>query len=191
MTRGAAVLLAAMALAGCDGMNLPDFPAPAPAAQPADHVALGKRLLAQNRPDLALAAFNRGIAGDDGPEAMTGAAISLLKLGRPAEARRLLEAALAREPDLPAARNALGVAYYEDGRHAAALQEFRRANELTGGADPSIAMNIGMAKMALAREEAGREASLDAVDYDVIQYGNGVFRLEPRAPIPPGEENRE
>ncbi|MFV0473961.1 MAG: tetratricopeptide repeat protein, partial [Pikeienuella sp.] len=147
---------------------------------PADPAALGARLLAENRPDLALDAFERAIAAGDGPEALTGAAIALLRLGRGGEARRLLETALAREPDLPAARNALGVAHHEAGRYEAALAEFRRSDELTGGGDPSIAFNIGVAETALAARE-GRQAELDGFDYDVIQYGNGVYRLTPRA----------
>lgn len=162
MTRGAMVFAAALALAGCE--RIAPLVVSAPVAAPVDHVALGERLLKQNRPELALASFNRALAAGGGPEALTGAGIALLKLGRRDEALRLLEAALARAPDMPSARNALGVAYYEEGNYAAALQEFRRADELTGGGDPSIALNIGVAQMALAQDDA----PLDGAGYDVI-----------------------
>lgn len=183
--RAGAILLA-LALSGCAAAPEP-APAPPP---PVDPMVLGGRLLAQNRPDLALDAFERAIAAGGRPEALTGAAVALLRLGRIGEARRLLEAAVARDPDLATARNALGVAHYEAGRFAAALAEFRRADELTGGADPSIAFNIGVAETALAARE-GEIPVLDGFDYDVIQYGNGVYRLTPRAKVDAPEEETE
>lgn len=184
MKAAAALCLAVLIAAGCAEMRT----APPTLPPPQDPVALGKRLLAQNRPALALKAFERGITATGGTEALIGAAVALLKLGRGGEARRLLEAALAREPDLAIARNALGVYYFETGRYAAALQEFRRADELTGGADPAIALNIGVAATALA-DRAGDEPRLDAFDYDVIQYGHGVYRLVPRTAETVREEN--
>ncbi|QIE57220.1 tetratricopeptide repeat protein [Pikeienuella piscinae] len=184
MRAAAAFWLSTAIVAGCAQIDAAAPPPP----QPSDPVELGKRLLAQNRPDLALDAFERGISDVGGAEALTGAAVSLLKLGRGGEARRLLEAALARDPDLAVARNALGVYHYEAGRYAAALAEFRRADELTGGADPVIALNIGVAAAAL-EDRAGDKPKLDAFDYDVIQYGHGVYRLVPRAAETTREEN--
>lgn len=177
MKTTAVFCFAALAMAGCTRIDAAPAAAPPP---PSDPVELGRLLLAQNQPELALKSFVRGITDTGGTEALTGAAVALLKLGRTGEARRLLEAALAREPDLAIARNALGVSHYEAGRYAAALEEFRRADELTGGADPAIALNIGVAAAALA-DQGGDKPRLDAFDYDVIQYGHGVYRLVPRA----------
>ncbi|MEX2517876.1 MAG: tetratricopeptide repeat protein [Paracoccaceae bacterium] len=161
-----------------------------PAPPPGDPVEIGKRLLAENQPELALSAFNRGIASASSAEAravaLTGAGVALLKLGRGGEARRLLEAALTLDPELVTAHNALGVAHHDARRHAAAAASFRRASELSGGDDPAIRANLGMAEAALA-DDAANVPKLDEFDYDVIQYGHGVYRLTPRAARPAKE----
>lgn len=185
MKRHALFFLACAALAGCQE------PADArPPPPPDDPIEIGKRLLAENQPELALSAFNLGVASAGSAEAravaLTGAGVALLKLGRGGEARRLLEAALSLDPELATAHNALGVAHHDAGRYAAATASFRRASELTGGGDPEIRANLGMAEAALG-DQTANAPTLDEFDYDVIQYGHGVYRLTPRAARPAKE----
>ena len=171
-------LISLALLAGCEpGMHPPS--AQAGVRGGPDPITTGKRLLAWNQPEMALKAFNRGIATGGGPTAMTGSAIALLKMGRVGEARTLLNRALSIAPNLPTGRNALGVALYKSRMYQAALYEFRRANELTGGHDRAIAFNIGMTETALLRLAAENPPEPE-YKFDVVRYGNGVYRLKPR-----------
>lgn len=96
----AGILFALISLAlltGCEpGMHPPS--AQAGVRGEPDPITTGKRLLAWNQPEMALKAFNRGIATGGGPTAMTGSAIALLKMGRVGEARTLLNRALSIAP---------------------------------------------------------------------------------------------
>lgn len=176
----------AVTLGGCAPQAAPGAASAEPPAE------IGLRLLAANEPDLALRAFNRAIAAASGPEeraaAMTGAGVALIRLGRTGEAERLLAAALAFTPDAPIALNALGVARHALGRSEEALAAFRRADALTGGADPSIRANIALAEAAAGDAAGEADPALDEFDYDVIQYGHGVWRLAPRRAAAPEDE---
>ena len=183
MTRPLAALAVLFALSAC----APSPPPGAASAEPAEEIGL--RLLAQDQPEMALRAFNRAMAAADGPgaraKAMTGAGVAMIRLGRMTEAARTLEAAVALAPGAPGTPvtlNALGVASYAAGRPEEALAAFRRAEALAGGEDPAIRANIALAEAAV-REAA--DVELDEFDYDVIQYGHGVWRLAPRRAAAP------
>ncbi|MFN3262647.1 MAG: tetratricopeptide repeat protein [Pikeienuella sp.] len=185
MTRPLAAFALLFALSAC----APQPPGAASAEPPEE---IGLRLLAQDQPEMALRAFNRAIAAANGPvaraEAMTGAGVAMIRLGRMTEAARMLEAAIALAPDAPGAPvtlNALGVASYAAGRPEEALAAFRRAEALVSGEDPAIRANIALAEAVL--EEASADVELDEFDYDVIQYGHGVWRLAPRRAAAPEE----
>ena len=178
MIRGAALSLAAVAVAACQqpGPLSQEAGAQAPAS-----FEIGARLIRANQPEMALGAFTRLIA-EKGvtAEAMIGVGVAYLRMGRREDAIRSFEQAIEVDPNIPVARNNLGVALYEDGAYAAALSEFERAYALTGGLDPVVRTNIGIAEFAMATR--ADEVIVDDADFDVIQYGQGVYRLEPRKP---------
>jgi tetratricopeptide (TPR) repeat protein len=82
----------------------------------------------------ALAAYEQ--LGDDDADALVGRGLTLMLMGRPAEARPLLERAVELAPALPAAHFALGVAYVELERYADAEVALGRAIELANRAYP-------------------------------------------------------
>ncbi len=155
-----------------------------PPANPSS-LDIGVRLLAANQPAMALDAFNRSVTQDGiSAEALTGIGVSYLRLGQRSQAKQFLKAAIEVDPNSALARNNLGVALYDEGDYVSALSEFNRAYALTDGLDASVATNVGIAELAVATEaEAG--ATLDVAEFDVIQYGHGVYRLEPRQDAPP------
>jgi len=170
--------------AGCQTMPEANTSLP-PQTPPASELDIGVRLLAANQPAMALDPFNRSIPLDGGSaDALTGIGASYLQLGQRAQALQFLEAATTLDPNSALARNNLGVALYDEGDYVRALTEFNRAYALTDGLDVSIATNVGIAEAALA--EAGQAIpAVDEVQFDVIQYGHGVYRLEPRTAEPP------
>ncbi len=192
MSRGGAGPALLLALAGCAP---PPAPFPEIAAPPAAVTAnAGRRLLAEDQPELALRAYESAIgAAEDRrtrAEAMTGAGIALMRLGRREEAITILETALDLDAEVaPIALNALGVAYHEAGQPERAVAALRRADQLLGGADATVRTNLAMAEAALAAR-AAEEPALDAFDYDVIQYGHGRWRLVPRESAAAEEERR-
>lgn len=178
MMRGAALSLAVCAVAACQqpGPLSGEAGARAPAS-----FEIGARLIRANQPEMALGAFTRLIAEKGmSPEAMVGIGVAYLRMGRRDDAIRSFEQAIEADPNVAVARNNLGVALYEDGAYAAALSEFERAFALTGGLDPVVRTNVGIAEFAMVTK--GDEVIVDDADFDVIQYGQGVYRLEPRKP---------
>lgn len=187
---GALALAALVAAAGCQAQP-PG--AAGPTAQPASDIEIGERLLAAKQPDLALRAFNRDIAANGVSDAaLLGIGVAYIRLGQRREALRFLQAAVDLAPNNAMARNNLGVLLHAEGDYAGAHAEFTRAYALTGGADPRIRDNLGMAEYAL--EAHGDATLVDEAEFDVIQYGHGVYRLEPRKDEPgatePENENR-
>ncbi|MEL7465873.1 MAG: tetratricopeptide repeat protein [Pseudomonadota bacterium] len=148
------------------------------ASEPAT-VALGARLLEANQPQMALDAFSRVLAADGvSAEALVGLGVAYHALGRLQASVEMFEAAADLDPNSAEARNNLGVAYYANGEYAAARSEFERAFALTGGTDPKIRFNLGVAEIAFT--ERANDAVVDEAEFDVIQYGHGVYRLEKR-----------
>ncbi|MEM7525899.1 MAG: tetratricopeptide repeat protein [Pseudomonadota bacterium] len=164
----------------------------APVAPPPDLTNdpfdVGVRLLAVRQHEMALGAFRRAMLRDGlTAEALTGAAVASMRLGRPNAARKLLESAVTVDPRSAVAHNNLGVALYDVGDYEGAFARFELAFALTEGADQSVAQNLEMAKFALD-DSASPKPKLDEADFDVIQYGHGVYRLEPRRETAEPEE---
>lgn len=174
-----ALLIAATA--GCQQTASNGGQSPAAATAALDHTSIGVRLLAANQPNMALTSFNRAL-GEDGPtaEALTGAAIANMRIGRGGVAVRLLESAIGVDNDYAPAHNNLGVALYDEGDYIGALAAFQRAHQLTGGTDNAVATNLDMAEFVIA-DTAATTPQLDEAEFDVILYGNGLYRLERRA----------
>lgn len=146
---------------------------------PAPTVGIAERLIAANQPEMAAGVLEKIIA-DNGPDAltMTGLGVAYHQSGRRSLALRFFRAAIDLDPNFAMARNNLGVALYDDGDYAAALSEFERAFAITGGLDPVIRTNIGIAEIAAVVH--ADILAVDDADYDVIQYGQGVYRLRER-----------
>lgn len=148
------------------------------AAEPAT-ISLGARLLEAKQPEMALDAFSRVVAAEGvSVEALVGLGVAYHRMGRPRDAIAMFEAAADLDPNSPEARNNLGVAYYVNGEYAAARSEFERAFALTGGGDPKVRFNLGVAEIALA--ERADDVVVDEAEFDVIQYGHGFYRLKQR-----------
>lgn len=154
----------------------------AEAARKSPPIGVGIKLLAANQPEMALNAFHRSLRAD-GPTAaaLTGAAVANVRIGRATNALRLLEAAVTVDPNSIVARNNLGVVLYDRGEYAASLSHLEHAYELTGGTDRSVADNLGIVQYALANS-VSEKSEVDEANYEVIQYGHGVYRLQPKAP---------
>lgn len=167
--------------------------APAGEAQDSpDSLTLGLRLMVAGEPGLAVKAFHRALA-EDGPsaEAFTGLSTALYETGRRTQALRIAKSAVDLDPNLAVARNNLGVMLFDSGELSAALTEFERAFALTGGKDKRIAENLGIAELAADRRYEISPKRAQA-DFDIIQFGHGVFRLEPIDEVagkPPVEED--
>ena len=90
-----------------------------------------------------------------------------------------LRSAIDLKPNFAIAHNNLGVVLYELGDIGGAIGEFEAAYALTGGADRDIATNLGIAELSNARQTETIVEN-DNIAFDVIQFGHGVYRLEPR-----------
>lgn len=184
MKRSPAVICALLLLAACDA-GAPELPGGRP-SPPRTQLELGLRLLKHNQAQMALNAFNRSLAEEGvSAGAMTGAGVAMARLHRRKDAERFLRGALDLDPNSVAAHNALGVLLYDEGDYAAAAAELQTALTLTDGADPSIATNLGIVETALANAKM-EDGSVDDFQFDLVQYGGGVYRLEPR----PNSERR-
>lgn len=176
--RGTSILVAAGVVAACAPPV--DFGAEQGPEAPAS-VEIGSRLLAASEAEMALDAFLRLIAeeGVSAP-ALNGVGAAYYRMGRPGDARRFFRSAVELDPNDAEARNNLGVTLYDEGEYEAALFEFERAFALTSGQDQKVLTNIGMTELALA----GRRdhVVVDEAEFDVIQYGQGFYRLERRRP---------
>jgi putative PEP-CTERM system TPR-repeat lipoprotein len=118
---------------------------------------LGDGYLRLERTDQALAAFDAALPATARPDAVqTGRAVALLALGRPAEAREALEAALAADAAAEDAAVMLGMMHLERRRHREALD---LAEALAAAVpDSPLAQNLaGGALFGLGRTDAARE----------------------------------
>ena len=167
----AAVSVAACAQPGAGAQTAPAAPS----------VTIGERLLVARQPEMAADVFEKLIASDGpDPVSLTGLGVAYHQSGRRKLAERFFRAAIDLDPNLAIARNNLGVSLYDAGDYAAALSEFERAFAITEGLDRTVATNIGIAEIAVVVH--ADEVEVDDAEFDVIQYGHGVFRLQERAP---------
>jgi len=183
-----AILSAAgLALAGCAESgplaNLearPDNPvvsAPAPAN--GGYLAMGKRLLASDEPELAYDAFLASIRTEGlTAEALTGAGIASEKQGLLTEARRYFERALTLDPESLAANNNLGVVLFRLKEYYPARDAFRAAFALSSGQNDIAERNLNRVEEVVAQIEEA-EKSDPAASYRVVRLGTREFRITP------------
>ena len=182
MTAARIAVAAAIIAAGCAQPGSQAQTAPAGASSSGLSAGdIGVRLIAANQNEMAVDAYARQIAAEGvSAEAFTGLGVAYHRLGRPKFAIKYFRGAIDLDPNLAVARNNLGVALYAQGEITAALSEFERAFALTGGLDPAVRTNIGIAEIAIASR--AEDVEVDDADFDVIQYGQGVYRLQERNP---------
>lgn len=177
MMRLAATCLIALGVAA--GCVQPGSLADTQGASAPASLAVAIRLLDENQPEMAIDAFSRVIANEGvSAEALVGLGVAYHRTGRQTASVRMFEAGVDFDPNSAEARNNLGVAYYMAEEYVLALSEFERAFAITGGADPTVRFNLGVAEVALASR--AEQVEVDDANFDVIQYGHGVFRLEER-----------
>lgn len=183
MIRTVLLIAAALMVANCAPPQTALAQRPGPAAD-VPPITLGLRLLRSGEPSLALNAFNRALSeGELTAEALTGLGVALHQLGRSKVAARILRSAVDVKPNFAIAHNNLGVVLYELGDVSAALGELEIAYALTDGVDQTIATNLGITELAATRQPETIITEED-VAFDVIRFGHGVYRLEPRTTAP-------
>lgn len=183
LLRLAAAAAVAVPLAGCEqrtGQLSPLGPAPPPRPifeKDVSQVVVGKRLLAQNRDEAALKAFNTAMAQEGvSHDALVGAAAANYRLGRLNLAKRLLINAAERYPNSAEVRNNLGVVYYQLGELTHARVQLNAAYALKSGLSEEIERNIGILEIAEERE-ANENVEVESADHYVVPQGGGVFTL--------------
>lgn len=183
----ALLLVAGSPLTGCTGTGplagLESPPAsPAVAAQgpgAGGYLALGKRLLTIDEPELAYDAFLASIRTEGlTAEALTGAGIASEKQGLLTEARRFFERALTLDPESLAANNNLGVVLFRLREYYPAREAFRAAFALSSGQNEIAVRNLNRVEEVVAQIEEA-ETSDPAVSYRVVRLGTSEFRITP------------
>lgn len=184
----AGLLFSALAACQHEAGRLSDL-GPAPDRPPVasgdvSHVTVGRRMLAQNRPEAALKSFNLAMIEEGvGRDALLGAADANYRLGRLNLARRLLLRTVELYPDSAAARNNLGVIHYQLGEYAHARAAFNAAYALESGLNDEIERNLAV--LDIAEERAGRDdVEVADPDYYVVPQGGGLFKLVQAKEIP-------
>ncbi|MEM7543920.1 MAG: tetratricopeptide repeat protein [Pseudomonadota bacterium] len=184
MIARALLILTVVAMSGCQMAGRERPGSTVATSAPVSPLVVGIRLLAAKQPALALDAFNRSVTEDGvSVDALSGIGVSYMRLGQRRQARQFMETAVKVDPNSAIARNNFGVLLYDEGEYDAALVQLQRAYALTGGANSSIATNIGFAEFAISQAQDA-DLVIDESEFDVIQYGKGVYRLEPREPEP-------
>ena len=187
LPRSALILLATSAfLAGCVGLGSPESPASSTSVTAAvpdvprgAHIALGKRLLAANEPELAYDAFLTSIRLEGlSAEALVGAGIASEKQGLRTAARRYFEQALEIDAESLIAYNNLGVVLFRLKEYYPARDAFRAAFALSSGRSGIAQRNLNRTEAVVAQIEEA-EQSDPAVSYRVERLGTSEFRITP------------
>jgi Flp pilus assembly protein TadD len=143
------------------------------------YLALGKRYLNIDQPELAYDAFMASIRVEGlTAEALTGAGIASEKQGLLTEARRHFDRALALDPESLAANNNLGVVLFRLREYYPAREAFRAAFALSSGQNEIAERNLNRVEEVVAQIEAA-EKSDPAVSYRVVRLGTNEFRITP------------
>ncbi len=178
--RRTALMLLLLAPAACMDAPPPGGPAPAGdsaarAGLPADPLERGHVLMAQGDYEAAFKAYSTA-AGTGGltADALSGMGSASLKLGRLTEARRLLEAAVERDPRFVAAWNNLGVVLMEMGEIDAARRVFRTAFALDSGKSEEIRRNL---QLALAKSRKTAYSAPNDNRFGLVRRGEGRVLL--------------
>ena len=118
----------------------------AQALRPDDALTRGLTAAALGNHEAALTLYSRGRLGrPDDARLLAAQGESTRALGRLNQAEPLLRRALAADPELPAAWNALGILLLDTDRPSEAVRAFERAFALTRGSSASIRANLSRA----------------------------------------------
>jgi tetratricopeptide (TPR) repeat protein len=118
------------------------------------HDELGNTLIKVNRPDEAIAHFNKSLELDPRqPKVHNNIGIALIKMGKLPEAMEQFEQALRLQPDFPEAHHYLGLALMQTHRTDEAIEHFRRALQLKENY-PEAYDSMGQALLEMNRAEA-------------------------------------
>ena len=168
----------ALTLAACQmgpAVKLPpQDPLPTPRMS---YLELGRTLLRQNRVDLARDAFIRSLRVEGTTAAaLSGAGVAAEKQGLLNEAQQFFSQARALAPESVLAHNNLGAVHYRMGEYHAARRSFQAAFALSSGKNQVAAKNLGMAELAIAREE-DRNPKEVPNPIPLKRLGTGVYQL--------------
>jgi len=176
------LLATALALPGCTEPMAQAASEPGTQAQQAPrgaYIALGKRLLAADEPELAYKAFLTSIRLQGlSAEALTGAGIASEKQGLLTSARRHFEQALKVDPESLTANNNLGVVLFRLREYYPARDAFRAAYALSSGRSEIAERNLNRAEAVVAQIEQAEQPD-PAVSHRVVRLGTSEFRITP------------
>jgi tetratricopeptide (TPR) repeat protein len=118
------------------------------------HDELGNTLIKANRPDEAIAHFNRSLQlNPQQPKVHNNIGIALVKMGKLQEAQQQFEQALHLQPDFAEAQHYLGLVLMQIHQPDEAIAHFRRAIELKENY-PEAYDSLGQALLEMDRVEA-------------------------------------
>ena len=171
---GAACTPMANAPGGATALQAPARLAP---QQSETYLSLGKRLLAEREPDLAMKAFLTSMSVEGvSAEAMTGAGIATQQQGLLTSAQRYFVQAHNLAPKSVVTNNNLGVVLYMLKEYYPARNAFRTAYALSSGKSEMAERNLNRTEEAIALLEEVDEAD-PAITHDLIRLGTSEFRL--------------
>jgi Tfp pilus assembly protein PilF len=174
------------AAAPADGLFVPRPADPPPLGTPRPRegtpVEMGFRHLAAGEPEQARLAFGEALLVE-GPtvEALIGLGTASERLGRLAEARRVLERAVELDPDNPTAWNNLGIVRQRIGDWPGAREALRNAFALDGGRSDAIRLNLAMVE---AQSPTPFDPDGAPVQFDLVETDGGRYLLIDRQPPP-------
>ena len=179
------LLISLAALAACGAPQIdasqtgpfaPGVDLRADAAQAADSVDVGHRLIAAGEFELAIRTFNRAALarGEFDAEILSGLGTANLGLGRLNQAEQLLRRATTEFDPVPSDLNNLGVVLMERGQTAEAVQIFRKAFALDDGESTLIRDNL---RLALAKSENSDSVPVNESQYKLVRRGSSDFLI--------------
>ncbi len=167
--------------AGCTAVELQNSTKPEPVAQlprsEGTYLNMGRHLLRSNQPDLARDAFIRSIRTEGlSAEALTGAGLASERQGLMHDALRYFQHAANIAPSSVLAQNNLGAALYRLERFYEAKQAFQAAFALSSGKNRVAEHNLGLADLAIRREQ-NEGLALAPNPLPVVRLGSGEYTL--------------
>jgi Flp pilus assembly protein TadD len=180
----APALALALTAAGCEFMPrapLAELEPPPALPQPQPETTwldLGRRLLADDRPEEAGNAFIRSLRVEGvTAAALTGAGVAAERQGMLTEARRYFDQARLRAPGSVTVQNNLGAVLYRLGERQAARNAFRAALALSNGTSEVAARNLAISVLAIRRAEAKQGPLLARNPHQLERLGQARYRL--------------
>ncbi|MGR3541358.1 MAG: tetratricopeptide repeat protein [Hasllibacter sp.] len=145
------------------------------ALEPEDALTRGLTAAALGDHEGAITLYSRGRLGrPDDARLLAAQGESVRALGRVGQAEPLLRRALAADPDLPAAWNALGLLLLDTDRPAEAVRALERAFALTRGSSAAIRANLSR---AMEIRDAAVYASPEEASATLTYRGGGDYLL--------------